>query len=83
MSAQYKNYPNDLTLVEIYTVELHFGLDTCQIRSTPKVINENVTCQLLLLYSTKLWQEKTLVDLAVHCQSAKVLSTKKLRSREL
>ena len=31
-----------------------------------------------LPYSTKLWGEKTLVDLAVHCQSAKVLSTKKL-----
>ena len=23
---------NDLTLVEIYTVVLHFGLDTCQIK---------------------------------------------------
>ena len=31
-----------------------------------------------LPYSTKLWREKTLVDLAVHCQSAKVLSAKKL-----
>ena len=29
-------------------------------------------------YSTKLWWEKTLADLAVHCQSAKVLSLKKL-----
>ena len=29
-------------------------------------------------YSTKLWQEKALADLAVHCQSAKVLSAKKL-----
>ena len=29
-------------------------------------------------YSTKLWREKTLADLAVHCQSAKVLSAKML-----
>ena len=29
-------------------------------------------------YSTKLWREKTLADLAVHCQSTKVLSAKKL-----
>ena len=29
-------------------------------------------------YSTKLWQEKTLADLVVHCQSTKVLSAKKL-----
>ena len=29
-------------------------------------------------YSTKLWREKTLADLAVHCQSAKVLSAKTL-----
>ena len=27
-------------------------------------------------YSTKLWWEKTLADLVVHCQSTKVLSTK-------
>ena len=25
-------YPNDQTLVEIYTVVLNFGLDTCQIK---------------------------------------------------
>ena len=32
----------------------------------------------LIPYSTKLWREKTLADLAVHGQPAKVLSTKKL-----
>jgi len=32
----------------------------------------------ILQYSTKLWWEKTLADLVVHCQSAKVLSAKKL-----
>ena len=31
-----------------------------------------------LPYSIKLWWEKTLADLAVHCQAAKVLSTKTL-----
>ena len=29
---------------------------------------------LIIPYSTKLWREKTLADLVVHCQSAKVLS---------
>ena len=32
----------------------------------------------MLPYSTKLWREKTLADLAVHCQSTKVLSAKTL-----
>ena len=31
-----------------------------------------------ILYSTKLWRKKTLVDLVVHCQSARVLSAKML-----
>ena len=46
---------NDLTLVEIYTVVLHFGLDTCQIklglyRSTPKVLGKcHVSCCYVML----------------------------------
>ena len=35
-------------------------------------------CHSNIPYSTKLCREKTLADLAVHCQSAKVLSTKTL-----
>ena len=41
------------------------------------IVTINV-CGCPLLCGTKLWREKTLADLVVHCQSAKVLSAKKL-----
>ena len=49
---------NDLTLVEIYTVVLHFGLDTCQIKlglyrstqSAQEISTAVITCTTLIQY---------------------------------
>ena len=49
-------------------------LENSDIIRVPQVFS--MSCDIP--YSTKLWREKTLADLVVHCQSAKVLSAKKL-----
>ena len=52
MSAQDKICSeNDMALVEIYTVVLHFGLDTCQIKlGVNSKSGKCQVCQLLLFH---------------------------------